>query len=165
MTTTIIGIDPGVGGGLAFMDAASREVVVAKMPETDHELLNLLRIRAARGGAFAYLETVHAMPPTIRGKKVGGSVGNFKLGQQDGRLCMALTAAGIPYDRVAPLKWQTLLQCRTGGDKKISKARAAELFPELAVTHAIADALLLAEYGRRQLPLLVGPAYIETGSV
>lgn len=150
--TTIIGIDPGVSGGLAFMDAATRAVIVARMPDTDHELLQLLR-RHAHGG-YAYLENVHAMPPVIKGKKVGGSVGNFKLGQQDGRLCMALTAAGIPFDRVAPTKWQDALQCRTGGDKKISKARAQQLFPDLAVTHAIADALLLAEYGRRQLPLL-----------
>lgn len=153
--TTIVGIDPGVGGGLAFLNVATREVVAVKMPDTDHELLNLLRIHKGRNGStHAYLEAVHAMPPTIKGRKVGGTVGNFKLGQQDGRLCMALTAAGIPYDRVAPVKWQTALQCRTGGDKKISKARAAELFPQLAVTHAIADALLIAEYGRRQLPLL-----------
>ena len=35
------------------------------------------------------------------------------------------------------------------GDKNVTKSRAQELFPELKITHAIADALLIAEYGRR----------------
>lgn len=55
----------------------------------------------------------------------------------------------IPFDEVAPVKWQTAMQCRTGGDKNISKRRASELFPGVRLTHAIADALLLAEYARR----------------
>jgi len=37
----------------------------------------------------------------------------------------------------------------TGGDKNVSKRRAQELFPEIKITHAIADALLIAEYARR----------------
>jgi hypothetical protein len=41
------------------------------------------------------------------------------------------------------------MQCLTGGDKNISKRRAQELFPSLKITHAVADALLIAEYGRR----------------
>jgi hypothetical protein len=40
----------------------------------------------------------------------------------------------------------------TKGDKNVSKRRAQELFPQLKVTHATADALLIAEYGRRQKP-------------
>jgi hypothetical protein len=37
------------------------------------------------------------------------------------------------------------------GDKNVTKRRAQQLFPQLKVTHAIADALLIAEYGRRVL--------------
>lgn len=155
MKQTIIGIDPGVGGGFAFLEADTGDVIsTATMPETDRDLLDLLQPYAM--AARCYLETVHAMPPTIRGKKVGGSVGNFKLGQSDGRLCMALAAHCIPYDRIAPVKWQTAMQCRTEGDKRVSRKRAQELFPHIKVTHAVADALLLAEYGRRQQPLLGG---------
>jgi len=39
--------------------------------------------------------------------------------------------------------------CLTKGDKNVSKRRAQELFPALKVTHAIADALLIAEFARR----------------
>jgi len=31
----------------------------------------------------------------------------------------------------------------------VSKRKAQELFPAIKITHAIADALLIAEYGRR----------------
>jgi hypothetical protein len=41
------------------------------------------------------------------------------------------------------------MSCLTKGDKNVTKSRAQELFPEVKVTHAIADALLIAEYGRR----------------
>jgi hypothetical protein len=62
---------------------------------------------------------------------------------------MGLTAAGIPFERISPQAWQKSLGCMTGGDKNISKRRAQELFPTMNVTHATADALLIAEYGRR----------------
>jgi hypothetical protein len=41
------------------------------------------------------------------------------------------------------------MKCRSGGDKKITKAAAQRLFPRMKVTHKNADALLIAEYGRR----------------
>jgi hypothetical protein len=40
----------------------------------------------------------------------------------------------------------TVMARLTKGDKHISKQRAQQLFPSAKVTHAIADALLLAEY-------------------
>jgi hypothetical protein len=63
---------------------------------------------------------------------------------------MALTAAGIPFERVRPQKWQQAMGCMTKGDKNVSKRRAQELYPQLKITHATADALLIATYGTRQ---------------
>jgi len=60
-----------------------------------------------------------------------------------------LVAARIRFELARPQKWQTALDCRTGGDKNISKARAQALFPGVKVIHANADALLLAEFARR----------------
>jgi len=40
--------------------------------------------------------------------------------------------------------------CMTKGDKNVSKRRSQELFPQIKVTHAIADALLIASYGAKQ---------------
>jgi hypothetical protein len=39
----------------------------------------------------------------------------------------------------------------SAGNKNVTKTRAAQLFPGVKMTHAIADALLIAEYGRRCL--------------
>jgi hypothetical protein len=39
--------------------------------------------------------------------------------------------------------------CLTKGDKNVSKRKAQELFPSTKVTHAIADSMLIAAYGRK----------------
>jgi len=90
----------------------------------------------------AVLEKVNAMPKQ-------GVVSMFKFGSSYGELKMALVAAGIRFEQVSPVSWQTALKCRTKGDKNVSKSRAQELFPDMKITHAIADSLLIAEYARR----------------
>jgi hypothetical protein len=68
---------------------------------------------------------------------------------------MALIASGVPFEAVTPGKWQKEfgLLAKKGETKTAKKnrhkARAQELFPDLKITHATADALLIAEYGRR----------------
>jgi hypothetical protein len=47
--------------------------------------------------------------------------------------------------------WQGALECLSGGSKNVTKLRAQQLFPGEKVTHGSADALLIAEYGRRRL--------------
>jgi hypothetical protein len=79
-----------------------------------------------------------------------GVTSSFTFGNGFGHLEMALTAAGIPFERVSPQKWQKAMGCLTKGDKNVSKKRAQELFPSIKCTHATSDALLIAEYGNRQ---------------
>jgi hypothetical protein len=55
----------------------------------------------------------------------------------------------IPFEEVSPVKWQKVMGCLSKGDKNVTKAAAQRLFPDIKITHAIADALLIAEYGRR----------------
>lgn len=144
--SVIIGIDPGASGGIAWI--SDGEACVEKMPETLVDLWELLgdiqhgKLIWNKQRCKAYLEQVHSMP----GQGVASS---FKFGQGYGALEMALTAAGIPFERVTPQKWQKALGCLTKGDKNVSKRKAQELFPQLKITHATADALLIAEYGRR----------------
>lgn len=135
-----IGIDPGVSGGIAFIPE-SEEPWVIKMPETDADLREAFQI-GIDYQPFAMLERVHSMP----GQGVASS---FTFGEGYGKLQMVLTCCGIPYDRVTPQKWQKFMDCMTKGNKNVSKARAQSLFPNIKVTHAIADALLIAEYLRR----------------
>jgi hypothetical protein len=69
----------------------------------------------------------------------------FTFGHGVGRLETALVAAGIPYSEITPRKWQGIMGCLTGGDKNVTKTYATERWPHVKVTHAIADALILAD--------------------
>lgn len=144
-----IGIDPGVAGGIAAVDEQGYVFTAFKMPETRRDLYERLMtftpyatrgaIEKVNAGVFGHGKGTHRM----------GVVSAFTFGRNVERCHMALTALGIAYDEVLPVKWQTALGCRTRGDKNVSKARAQQLFPTVKVTHAIADALLIAEYARR----------------
>lgn len=136
-----IGIDPGLSGGIAFIPTTG-EAWAHKMPETDRDLIDLLRDATRDTDARAMLELVHSSPQM-------GVKSAFTFGEGFGRLGMALTALGVPYERVRPQAWQKAMGCLTKGDKNVSKRRAQELFPTLKVTHAIADALLIGEFARR----------------
>jgi len=139
----IIGIDPGKNGGIAVIDELGK-AHADKMPETLQDLfehfdsLNL----SHTGDRRAYIEQVHSSPQM-------GVKSAFTFGNGFGHLEMALTACGIPFERIRPQAWQKALGCMTKGDKNVSKRRAQELFPTLKITHSTADALLIAEYGRR----------------
>jgi len=49
---------------------------------------------------------------------------------------------------ISPQRWQRALGCLTSGNKNISKQRAQQLFPQLKITHCIADATLICYYGK-----------------
>lgn len=158
MRTSYVGIDPGVSGGLAAIDEDGLVLAVSKMPATERELLDWLREQrpAIPGGrqARGILEKVHGGIGGPGGRRQGAA-GMFTYGRNYGSILMALTAAGIPFDQVAPQTWQKLAgvvyskNLSQTNKKNISKRRAQQLFPSLTVTHAIADALLLAECCRR----------------
>jgi len=136
----ILGIDPGLSGAMAVLDNKEVVLLIPFAKTTPHDIVAYLKPLKI---SIAYLEAVNAMPHQ-------GVTSMFKFGMNYGMWQGILVALGIPFQRVYPLKWQTAMSCRTGGNKNISKARAQELFPRIKITHAIADALLIAEYGRRQ---------------
>jgi hypothetical protein len=138
---TVIGIDPGTNGGIAWITDGNP--CVEKMPDTLQDLWELFRDISSEGECHAYLEQVHSSPQM-------GVVSAFTFGNGFGHLEMALTAAAIPFTRVRPQVWQKELGCLTKGDKNISKRKAQELFPSMKVNHATADSLLIATYGTRQ---------------
>ena len=113
------------------------------MPGVEDDVCELL---GATGGhlRFAFLEKVGAMPKQ-------GVSSTFKFGQHYGLLRGLLVALQIPREFPTPQTWQKALGCLTGGDKNVSKAKAAQLWPDIKWTHATADAALIAEYGRREL--------------
>jgi Holliday junction resolvasome RuvABC endonuclease subunit len=144
-----IGIDPGANGGIAWIDYNGK-ACVEKIPDTLQDLWELLcditsyPKSSIDGRSYkAYIEQVASSPQM-------GVVSAFSFGRGYGNLEMALTAAGIPFERVRPQVWQKALGCMTKGDKNVSKSKAQELFPDRKITHATADALLIAYYGTKQ---------------
>ena len=144
-----IGIDPGANGGIAWIDYNGK-ACVEKMPDSLQDLWELIcditsYPRSSIDGRSykAYIEQVASSPQM-------GVVSAFSFGRGYGNLEMALTAARMPFERVRPQVWQKALGCMTKGDKNVSKRKAQELFPDRKVTHATADALLIAYYGTKQ---------------
>ena len=143
-----IGVDPGANGGIAWITSDGK-ACVEKMPDTLQDLWELVESIGFEAPDFtpyqikAYIEAVSSSPQM-------GVVSSFSFGRGYGNLEMALTAAGIPFERVRPQVWQKALGCMTKGDKNVSKRRAQELFPDRKITHATADALLIAHYGTKQ---------------
>jgi hypothetical protein len=144
-----IGVDPGRSGAIAFLPDKGDPWCI-KTSETLRDLRDALYDvviyadgpKVETNDLFAVLETVHSSPQM-------GVKSAFTFGQSFGQLESLLVAIEIPFERVRPLKWQTAMQCRSGGDKNVTKAKAQELFPNVDIFHWNADALLLAAYAQR----------------
>ncbi len=154
MSETIIGIDPGVSGGIAVINGIC-EVEAFKMPPTERDIWELIEFFASGHRAFAYIEWIHPAIQKIGKSPMSKLYGNYMA------LRMALIAAGIPFETVQPVKWQPAMGIAKRGKNETQtkwknrlKARAQQLFSPSTgvkkVTLAVADALLIAEYGRRE---------------
>lgn len=137
-----VGIDPGAGGGIAAVDERGQIVMACALPKTYSEQFAVVKDLAWIGVAVAIIERVFSSPQM-------GVASAFSFGENYGSWRMALAAADVPFKEVLPRVWQRQMQCLSGRDKNVTKRRAMELFPGVKVTHATADAMLLAEFGRR----------------
>ena len=137
-----LGIDPGKSGAMAVVNPRGEFVDVIKLKETQHDVWSWLDSYRGSVG-FAVLEKVHSMPRQ-------GVASSFKFGESFGFCQGMLVAASIRFELVTPQRWQKALGCMSKGDKNVTKSRAQQLFPGQKIIHATADALLLAEYARRQ---------------
>jgi len=138
-----------------------------KMPATEMDLVDLFMTfltgwtRTHHETVFCYLEKAQAFPGSqkvtrcprcstiLKTRQSQGVASTFKFGMQYGTLKGILTALHIPFELIRPVDWQRALGCMTKGDKNISKAAAQRLFPDIKCTHAVSDALLIAEFARR----------------
>lgn len=148
---TYIGIDPGASGGIAVLHSDGG-IQAEPMPKTETDLWDFIH-DGDTTNVFAIVEQVGGF---VGGKGQPGSA-MFKFGQNYGSVRMALVAAKIPFETVAPQVWQSKLgiQKRSKGEAKSKhksrlKSKAQQLFPNEKVTLQTADALLLMEYLRRK---------------
>ena len=149
----IVGIDPGLNGGVAALDVISGEVLYLQAyPNTFREFKELMRhitCGILPGGHYPptllFIEHEHSAPGN-------DAVSSFSFGRNY-QLVLDATDEFDEKIFVRPIEWQCLLGCRTRGKKAVTRAKAKELFPGAAgsITDATADALLIAEYGRRKL--------------
>ena len=144
-----IGIDPGKNGGIAILSDTIPDVTVRVFSED--ELLHICKTfrKTFNEDCKCVLEKVNAMPGQ-------GVVSMFNFGQNYGFIQGVLKAYSIPFELVTPQKWKKEFSCTS--DKNTSIEVCKRLFPNVNLKaterckkdhDGIAEALLIAEYGRR----------------
>ena len=145
-----IGVDPGKNGGIGIIRVENNQLVSASAYVFDETMLiNMLFELRCGSDVMCTLEHVHAMPKQ-------GVSSTFNFGMNFGFIQGVLKAYGIPYELVTPQKWKKEFSCTS--DKNTSIEVCKRLFPgvNLKATErcrkdhdGMAEALLIAEYGRR----------------
>ena len=138
----ILGIDPGLTGGLAVLAGTLQSV--QRMPVINGEinasdveiLLDLVQ------PDMVVIEAQQSMP------KQGVST-TFKTGLNYGKLLGVLESSAHPYVRMQPMEWKKL-NGLVGKDKNASRALASNLYPHLrehfrqAKDDGVAESALIA---------------------
>lgn len=146
---SLLAIDPGASGGMAWTD----ETHCAPMPDTEGDVVDLLRMLHCAGVSVCYIERVGG----FTGQGQPGSA-MFKFGRGVGVLHGALLALGVRVIEVAPQTWQKPLGIGTASAcaskaawKRKLKAEAQRRFPCVdGITLKTADALLILDYAIRK---------------
>ena len=142
---SIIGIDPGKGGGVAIVYFGERyeKWVAHKCPKTIIEMAVLLKMfKHTSPNTKCFIESVHAFP-------TDGRSSAFKFGMNYGIWQGILSSLGIETEFVTPQKWQK----HFGELPKIKKDRKNKLKEiashksELKATLSSAAAICIAIYG------------------
>ena len=147
----VIGVDPGVSGGVA-VHYAGGEIYTFNMPKEVDEFRDLAeRITYPDSSNVVYLEDV----PAYAGKQLPGAR-MFKLGEACGIIRGIFSGLYIKTVLVRPQEWQKQLGLERpkGANqqewKRILKACAQTMFPDVEATLNTADALLIMGYGLTQ---------------
>lgn len=165
----IVGIDPGISGGIAAVTPNGSLQWVFDMPVRDAgkktrtaneidgvELGRLLRLHLP-DIAHVAVEEVHA-------NGINGSVSNFGLGDSRGCIRGVLECLGLSVERISPRRWKQhygLIVPKDTPDaakKEVSRACAIRLYPgaeclKRKKDHGRAEAILIARYSAQQARL------------
>lgn len=156
MTDLVLGIDPGVTGGLAFYFPAYPDKILAEdIPLAGGEV-----------DVDGIAERIHQLKPTLAiierasSRPGQGVVSTFKFGMAYGALKATCAALTILTYVVAPGVWKK--HFRLDGDKEKSRATAIRLWPGTGhfsrkKDHGRAEAALLARYAAECLAKGVQP--------
>lgn len=155
-----MGIDPGVGGGLAWLQVSNSET------ELYYAATPRLETEACIGAEFEYLvesglpiwATIEWVSPFAK----ANTRSSFTFGANYGFLRGLLVAHGIAFQTVKPQNWLRGLNLRTKQKDETQREWktyllecAQNMFPDWEFPKtkgdrfAVADAILIAEYSRR----------------
>jgi crossover junction endodeoxyribonuclease RuvC len=165
-----IGIDPGLSGAVAIIEDGwqKTELIHDEVPikivdtptlevESNGKVRNKYNTSAMAAilqpffhinACMVILESVHSMPSQ-------GVASSFTFGEGLGMWKGIIAAFGLPLEMVSPQRWKKEMLADQGKDKDASRFKAIQIFPELASQlsrkkdDGRAEALLMAEYGRR----------------
>ena len=162
-----LGIDPGLSGGIALIGengviwVEDMPTITVKKGKKNQNFIDLISLRTLIAGVqsigippmpvHAFIEKVSAMPGQ-------GVCSMFKFGRGFGNIEAMIAAFEIPYTMVHPKTWQKEMLRDIPGDGKGRSVLAAQrLFPHVKLIpvncrtpkDGRAEALLIAEYGRR----------------
>ena len=151
-TVEILGVDPGIHGGLAIValsdDAAPQLVDAIDIPVIGADAKERVDVAALRSWIethhphHALIERAQAMP------RQGVSSG-FKYGRAVGAIEATVAGCGVPLTILDPRAWKQFHRLR-GDDKELSRQRALQLFPSAHALfthrkdHGRAEAALIA---------------------
>lgn len=147
---TILGIDPGITGGVAFLYPNINEVAAYDIPNVDGEVDvdTLFKLIGQQDPSVGVIERVGAMPKQ-------GVSSTFRFGQAAGALAATIVCARVPLFRVAPAKWKR--HFGLSADKEEARAKAIQLWPGADCftrkkDHGRAEAALIALYHWQTAP-------------
>jgi crossover junction endodeoxyribonuclease RuvC len=169
----ILGVDPGIRGGLAIVAFDSNGAIPCLIDAIDipvagigaKERVDVLTIRSwilQHGPQHALIERAQAMPEQ-------GASSGFKYGRAVGAIEAVIACCTIPLTIVEPSIWKKFHALR-GGDKEAGRQRALQLFPAAHAMlarkkdHGRAEAALIALYGiQSRIPATAGIAPDDSG--
>jgi crossover junction endodeoxyribonuclease RuvC len=149
-----LGYDPGKEGGFGLIDEHGSLIECIRMPKHESEIVNYLMNVAGRyHPVTVIMEKAQAMP-----KQGITSTANYVGAYQFVR--GIVVTLGLRYQEVRPSEWKKVVLAGEGDKKsKDTSIRVCErLFPNVDLTpgkctkpqDGMAEALLIAEYGRRK---------------
>ena len=153
----ILGIDPGLSGGIALIDTTDRDnqsiqairtpIYSFKKGNKNKRFLDMLSII----NYMIEFEPDHAFIEKQQPYPKQGLSSTFMTGLGYGIYLGLLVSQGVSYTEVAPTKWKKTLGI--SADKDEARKRASELMPsasdlwKLKCEDGVAEAALLAYYG------------------
>jgi crossover junction endodeoxyribonuclease RuvC len=141
----ILGIDPGITGGLALLHGA--DIAVWEIPVLDGEVDPHAVARIVRDAApdMAVIERASSRPGQ-------GVASVFRYGRAYGTLLAVLALEEVRHELVTAHSWKKAY--RLGSNKEEARALAVRTWPahshlfKAKTKHGLAEAALLAMYGR-----------------